>query len=113
METVNENIKKHNIAIIGSRKFNNYQYAEREILKILKSNDITINKIISGGAKGADEIAEKFAKNYNIPLLIFNADWSKGRSAGPIRYTKIINNCDFVIAFWDLFIMKENLLRLL
>lgn len=94
-----EKLDKYNVAIIGSRNFNDYSFAKNEILKITK--DIVINKIISGGAKGADKIAETFANEFDIPTEIILPDWSKGRGAGMIRNTDIIKKSDYVIAFWD------------
>jgi len=95
--SVNEN----NLAIIGSRNFNNYSYAKTKILEIIKNYKIPISKIISGGANGADKIAEIFAKKFNIPIEVISADWSEGKKAGVIRNTDIIKKSDYVIAFWD------------
>ena len=92
---------KNNLAIIGSRNFNNYSYAKKHILNIIQKNNISINKIISGGASGADKIAETFASKFNIPIEIIKADWSKGKAAGVMRNTDIIKKSEYVIAFWD------------
>lgn len=86
------------LAIIGSRDFNNYNLLE-ESLKLYKSK---INKVISGAARGADSLGEKWANNNKIETLIFPADWEKhGKAAGFIRNEDIIKNCDCCIAFWD------------
>lgn len=90
-----------NLAIIGSRNYNNYIQAEEQIIKILKENNLNISKIISGGAIGTDKLAEKFAEVYNLPIEIIKPDWSKGKSGGVIRNTEIINKSDYIIAFWD------------
>ena len=84
------------ISIIGSRSFFDYTMLE----KILNKEKIDI--LVSGGAKGADSLGEQYAKNNNIPTLIFKPDWKKfGRAAGFIRNKDIIDNSDKVIAFWD------------
>ena len=58
--------------------------------------------IISGGARGADTLAEWFARDYNYATKIFHAEWDKyGRSAGYRRNVDIINNCNILVAFWD------------
>lgn len=89
------------VAIIGSRTFDNYQYLSF-FLDVFR-NQYPIDLIISGGAKGADSLAEKYAKEHNIKTLIFPADWDKyGKRAGYIRNEDIIKNCDLVIAFWDM-----------
>ena len=63
---------------------------------------IEISLIISGGADGADSLAERYAKEQSIPTKIFLPDWKKYcKSAGMIRNTDIINEADVVVAFWD------------
>lgn len=86
------------LAVIGSRNFNNYDILE-ETLSTLEE---PITEIISGGAKGADALAEQWAKNHNVPIRVHKADWVKyGRGAGPKRNKKIIADCDICVAFWD------------
>jgi len=83
-------------AVIGSRSFSDYKFLE----KVLSTFDIT--EIISGGAKGADSLAEQYAKEHNIKTTVFLQDWNKyGKSAGFLRNADIINASDEVIAFWD------------
>jgi hypothetical protein len=86
------------IAIIGSRDFYNYKL----IIKTLEPYKSKISLIVSGAAKGADSLGEKWAIDNKIQTLIFPADWEKhGKRAGFIRNEDIIKNCDGVIAFWN------------
>ncbi len=86
------------LAVIGSRTFNDYDLLECAIKKI----SMNIVLIVSGGAKGADSLGEKYAHQNDIPTLIFKPDWKRyGRGAGMVRNKEIISNCDAVIAFWD------------
>jgi len=86
------------LAIIGSRDFNDYELLKQELEPY--KNKITL--VISGGAKGADTLGERWAKENNILIQIFLPDWNKhGRGAGLLRNHDIIKNCDVVIAFWD------------
>lgn len=57
--------------------------------------------IITGGAKGADKIAEQAAIILGNPRHIIMADWNKyGLSAGPIRNRQMLDmKPDLVIAF--------------
>lgn len=87
------------VAIVGSRSFNNYDMLYEEIMKSVNISKIT--EIISGGANGADKLAEKFAIHKNIKMSIFKPDWSLGRVAGMIRNKTIVENADVVFAFWD------------
>jgi len=83
-------------AVIGSRAFDFYGLMSY----ILDQHPISA--IVSGGAVGADKLSEKYAKENNIPITIFPADWNKyGKSAGYKRNVDIIESCDIVIAFWD------------
>lgn len=83
--------------VVGSRNFNNY-----ELLNKTLSEYDNINYIISGGAYGADKLAERYAINNNIKTIIFLPEWSKyGKSAGFIRNKLIVNESDIIIAFWD------------
>lgn len=90
-----------NIAIVGSRDFHNFSFLKTHVLSIIKNNNISITKIISGGAKGIDTLAEKFASTFHIPTEIIHADWSKGKFAGVTRNTDIVDKSDVVIAFWN------------
>lgn len=89
------------LAIIGSRSFTDYSFAEKTILDIIRKNNIVVCKIISGGASGSDKIAEMFAEKYNIPIEIIKPDWTNGKRSGVIRNTEIINKSNYIIAFWD------------
>jgi len=86
------------IAVIGSREFNDYSKLKQEIEKL----NLTISKVISGGAKGADALGEIWARENGVELTIYQPDWKKyGRSAGVIRNKLIIEDCDVCIAFWN------------
>lgn len=88
------------IGIIGSRTFGDYSILEDIVCKVIDIDNITY--IVSGGADGADNLAEKFAIKHSIPTIIHNANWKKlGKSAGFERNKDIIKDSDFVFAFWD------------
>lgn len=84
------------VAVIGSRGFNDYELVKTTL------SPINITLLVSGGAKGADSLGERYANENNIETLIFKPDWKKhGPAAGPLRNTDIVNNADTIIAFWD------------
>ena len=64
------------IAIIGSRTFNDYELVCKTI-KELKLE--TMTHMVSGGAKGADSLGERYAKEHNIPCIIYKPDWNTFR----------------------------------
>jgi predicted Rossmann fold nucleotide-binding protein DprA/Smf involved in DNA uptake len=96
------------LAVVGSRSCTD-ELLVFEYLSILSTPWENPNcpdefnmEIVSGGAKGADTIAESFAKVCRIPTKIFLPDWDKhGKAAGFIRNREIVDYCDMVIAFWD------------
>jgi hypothetical protein len=59
-------------------------------------------EIVSGGARGADQLGEVWAETQNIPIALFPANWDLyGRSAGPIRNKQMADYADALIALWD------------
>jgi hypothetical protein len=90
-----------NLAIIGSRNFTDEKLFKEKIIPILAHLEEEV-VIISGGAKGADTLAENYANQNNLKMIVIKPDWKKyGRGAGIVRNTEIINQSDMVIAFWD------------
>lgn len=91
------------IAIVGTRTFNDYTSMKEFIFEHIKLEDITY--IISGGASGADTLAEKFAEEYGFygdNLIIHKADWKYyGHYAGNIRNGLIAADTDMLFSFWD------------
>ena len=84
------------IAVVGSRGFNDYSLLEKTLTPYLPFI------LVSGGARGADSLAERFAGKNNLQKIIFLPDWDKyGRRAGFLRNIKIVDESDRVIAFWD------------
>ena len=90
-----------NVAIVGSRKFDDYAYLE-DILKCYLKLGV-IEKVVSGGARGADVLAKRYAKEHDIPYREFPAEWKKNgvydKSAGIRRNIKIVDHSDMIIAF--------------
>ena len=84
------------IAVIGSRTFTDYG-----VLKKLW-DEYHPFILVSGGAKGADMLAEKYADEKGYEKVIFKPDWKKyGRAAGIKRNQEIINLADEVVGFWN------------
>jgi len=86
------------MAVVGSRVFD-----DEELLRItLDGYYPYISHIITGGARGADELAAKYAHEEGIPLIIFKAQWNKfGKVAGFMRNALIVDAADEIVAFWD------------
>lgn len=92
------------LGISGWRKFNDYDLFRQELVKAVNEFDAgEITAIVSGGARGADALAERFAREHKIPIHIFKPDWKQlGKSAGPLRNADIVAKCTHLLAFPNL-----------
>jgi len=85
------------IGIVGSRGYQNSQAIKDFIMNL--PNDTVI---ISGGARGADSLAEYWAYVKQLKTLIIKPNWrANGKKAGFLRNTTIVENSDEIVAFWD------------
>lgn len=97
-----KDLKPVKIAIVGSRSFSDYEALSSYIQSKCEELYIIPCMIISGGAKGTDLLAQRYAQEHNIPINVFSPDWKQfGRAAGIIRNRDIIESCDICFAFWD------------
>lgn len=86
------------VIVAGTRTFEDYDFLK----KVLSEPEYNITELVSGRSKGADQLGERYAKENNIPLKLFPADWENlGRKAGPIRNEQMAEYGDMLIAFWD------------
>lgn len=75
--------------VVGSRDFNDYDFVKRKLDHILKNHFDKV-VIVSGGAKGADSCAERYAAEKGYECVVFHAEWDKyGKVAGYIRNKKM------------------------
>lgn len=84
------------LIVAGSRTFTNYHFLKTKLRKLNPS------EIVSGTARGADQLGEQFAKEHQLPIKRFPADWeNQGRTAGFMRNIKMALYADALAAFWD------------
>lgn len=85
------------IAIVGSRNFKRLDKVVRFVSHLEK--DVIV---VSGGARGVDQAAERAARQHGLQTLIIRPDWDKyGKSAGFRRNHTIVEQADELVAFWD------------
>lgn len=85
------------IGVVGSRTFLNYTQMCREIDKVIKEDD----EIVSGGAIGADSMAQRYAKEFGYDLQIKYPKYARnGPGAAFIRNKVIVEASDIVLAFY-------------
>jgi len=91
-----------NLAIAGSRTFEDYNVLSTWVESIFYMNHCDSKTIVSGGARGADFLAKRYAENHGLPYIEYLAAWGKyGKSAGFIRNQTVIDSCDMLLVFWD------------
>lgn len=82
------------LAIVGSRSC--------PTLDIASYFPFVPDTIVSGGAKGADTLAKEYAVSNHIPIIEFLPEYDcYGRRAPLMRNIQIVDNCDFLLAFWN------------
>ena len=93
--------------ITGSRKFSANGVIElvksdvyRELDELHKINpDMTL---LSGGARGVDQIGEKWAHERNVKCNIYKPNYKHYRKGAPlVRNKEMIDKCDSIVAFWN------------
>lgn len=102
------------IIIAGTRTFENYTLLSEEInnyvdtlFEVKAIDQDTQITIISGGARGADRLGERYAKEKGYNLKIFPVDWNTyGKSAGYRRNAEMDkfaaeDKNGVLFAFWD------------
>lgn len=88
------------VLVCGGRDFTNYDCVNRILSKL--HNDTPITTIISGRARGADALGEKWATERAIQIAGYPANWNRdGKAAGPIRNQQMLDEGkpDLVVAF--------------
>ena len=79
-------MNKFALLIAGTRTYEDYEQFSFVTDNALNNHSAEDTVIISGGATGADALAERYAKERNIEMIVMPADWNKyGKSAGPMR----------------------------
>ena len=91
---------KFKVIIAGSREYTDYAQLSESCLFFLQNKAWETIEIVSGCARGADRLGEKFADEFGIPVTLFPADWEQhGRSAGFRRNEQMARYANALIAF--------------
>ena len=96
-------LKEFRVIIAGSRNYNDYEKLKERCNTYLSnklSDPETCVIIVSGAAKGADALGERYAMENKLPIERYPADWEhNGRAAGPIRNRQMAEIANALIAF--------------
>lgn len=98
-----QQLPEYRIIIAGSRDFTDYDLLKQKCDKIL--SHVAISRrltIVSGTARGADQLGERYARERGYAIRQFPADWNAhGKLAGYLRNRQMAENANALIAFWD------------
>lgn len=89
------------VLVTGGRNYNDSHRVYAVLDKL--HAEAGIDCIIEGGARGADDLARRWAENVGgVPVETYEADWeNQGTFAGPARNARMLaeGRPDLVIAF--------------
>lgn len=97
------------LIIAGGRTFDDYKKLRNAVYRFMNYVENDMITIISGGARGADKLGEKFAKKHKaVKLEVFPAWWrgengneAYNNAAGYQRNVRMANAATHLLAFWD------------
>ena len=94
------------IIIAGSREMTDYEKLKNEWAAYKKRHGLPkAITIITGGAAGADKLAERLAREEGHGLIVMQADWqTHGKKAGPMRNAAMAKEAGpegRLLAYWD------------
>lgn len=92
-------MSKFRVIVAGSRDFRDYQLLSATLDRICQDKQVII---VSGQARGADSLGERYAREHGLEIDPHPADWNQyGKSAGFRRNEEMANCADMLVAFWD------------
>ena len=90
------------IIIAGSRTLADYSLIHSRMNYLLRDVDTATITIISGTARGVDQLGERFANEQACKLIRMPADWdTHGKSAGYKRNEEMAKIATHAVIFWD------------
>lgn len=92
------------VVVAGSRDLTD----DRLVEEAVRLSGFTVTTVISGAARGIDQMGERWAEGQGVPVERFPADWGRyGRSAGYVRNKAMVEAAaqapegGAVIAVWN------------
>jgi hypothetical protein len=86
------------VIIAGSRSVDDYGH----IVYAIGQSGFTVEEVVSGTARGADQLGELWARRHFVCCTKFPADWNRlGKQAGYVRNQRMAEYADALIAIWD------------
>jgi hypothetical protein len=110
-------VNEFRVIIAGSREFDDYEllkkYCNYYLSNKINNPDCRLI-IVSGHAKGADSLGERYAQEFGIPCEIFPANWDKyGKSAGYRRNLDMARVSNAAIIFLSAYAENKGSLHMI
>jgi hypothetical protein len=84
--------------IAGGRNITDQKWIDLAVAE----SKFEITEVVSGTARGADELGEAWAARHNVPVKRMPADWDRlGKSAGYKRNQAMAAYAEALIVVWD------------
>ena len=84
--------------IAGSRGITDY----RQVCDAVTESCFDVTTVVSGTARGVDQLGEQWARGHGVPVDRFPAQWNRdGKAAGYKRNVVMAILSDALIALWD------------
>lgn len=83
------------VVFCGSRNWVDEEPIRKLIQELKEDSNDDLVTIVTGGAKGADSIAHRIAREEGCNTMVFRARWDLyGNSAGPLRNQLMLDESD-------------------
>jgi hypothetical protein len=92
------------LIVAGSRDVEDYELVSNTIHSFLakENNGSLPDVVLSGTARGADRLGERWANDNGVSVKFYPADWGKyAKRAGYLRNQQMAENADALVAIWD------------
>lgn len=88
------------VIVAGSREFDDYQFLKKKLDFLLMNVKEEI-EIVSGTARGADMLGERYANENNYNIISFKPNWNEfGKRAGYLRNEDMAKYANACVVFW-------------
>lgn len=96
-------MKTFKVIVAGGRTFDDFRllcsFLDRVLVEKAKTHKVII---VSGCARGADQLGERYAKERGYGCILMPADWeTNGNAAGFIRNAEMAKEGCALVAFFD------------
>ena len=90
------------VIVAGSRTLEDYDLVCKTLDPIFAPMDKGDTVILSGTARGADTLGERYAREHGYAVVRYPADWdAHGKQAGYLRNAEMALDATHLVAFFD------------